>query len=259
MLKSLHAIRKTGDETFTGGDGPLGFTVLDFWKWYSSDLVSNSMRGCIAEFMVARALGLDRGVRNEWDAYDLRTAPGFRIEVKSAAYLQSWAQRVESPISFDIRETVAWDANSNARAPESERRRQAHLYVFALLEHHTKETLNPLDVSQWAFFLLEASVLNQHVKKLRSISLKRLQALEARRCSYADLRPLISDVEARYCLKARRTGHPDSEMTLDDYWLLPEPAQSETSLFHDGNWTRPNRFISDGSDITVEKSAPKTS
>jgi hypothetical protein len=59
MLERLHALRKTSAETFTGGDAPLGFTVLDFWQWSSSDLVSNSTRGCIAEFIVARALGLD--------------------------------------------------------------------------------------------------------------------------------------------------------------------------------------------------------
>jgi hypothetical protein len=44
----------------------------------------------------ARALGAGGAVRN-----DLATASGLRIEVKSAAYQQAWAQRVESSISFD--------------------------------------------------------------------------------------------------------------------------------------------------------------
>jgi len=58
--------------------------------------------------------------------------------------------------------------------------------------------------------------------------------------------------------KARRAGHPDTEITVEQYWALPEPALSETEvLMEDVGWVRPHRFISDGSDITVEKSAPK--
>jgi hypothetical protein len=49
----------------------------------ASDLVSNSTRGVLAEFIVARALGLDTGVRTEWQAFDLETASGKKIEVKS--------------------------------------------------------------------------------------------------------------------------------------------------------------------------------
>jgi hypothetical protein len=199
MFGRLHATRKTGAEAFTLGETPLGFTVFDFWRWSTSDLVSNATRGRIAEFLVARALGVDGGIRNEWDAYDLTTASHLRVEVKSSAYLQSWAQRVVSSISFDIRETVAWDADSNTFASRDNRRRQADVYVFALLAHRTKATLNPLDVSQWDFFLLETSILNQYAQKQRRISLERLVALNALRCSYSELRSLIEGVEARRC------------------------------------------------------------
>jgi len=43
----------------------------------------------LAEYLVATVLGLNQGVRNEWDAYDLETEAGLKIEVKSAAYIQS--------------------------------------------------------------------------------------------------------------------------------------------------------------------------
>lgn len=195
MLGRLHAKRKTGAEPFTAGDAPLGFTVLDFWQWSGSDLVGNALRGHVAEFLVAQAVGATSTIRNEWDAFDVTTPSGVRIEVKSASYLQSWAQRVESPISFDIRETLAWDAEANTFSPESERRRQADLYVFALLAHHDKATLNPLDVSQWEFFPLCASILNQHAKAQRRISLKRLVALGATGCSYTELSRHLATVE----------------------------------------------------------------
>jgi len=63
----LHAIsriqpsRKTGDESFRSGNGSAGFTLLNFWQWTASDLVSNSTRGVLAEFLVARALGVETG------------------------------------------------------------------------------------------------------------------------------------------------------------------------------------------------------
>jgi hypothetical protein len=66
-------------------------TLLDFWQWAYSDLLSNTNRGRLAEFIVARALSLGlTDVRIEWDAVDLVTPTGVKVEVKSAAYLQSW-------------------------------------------------------------------------------------------------------------------------------------------------------------------------
>lgn len=197
MFGKLQPTRKTGAEPFTQGDVSLGFAVRDFWQWASSNLVGNALRGIVAEFLVARAVGVDGGIRNEWDPYDLTTTTGLRIEVKSAAYLQSWAQRAESSISFDVRETLAWDAEANVLAAESDRRRQADLYVFALLAHRSKATLNPLDVSQWEFFLLEASTLNEQVRKQRRISLSRVIALNAVRCAFAELSGRIAEVEFR--------------------------------------------------------------
>ncbi len=65
-------------------------TVKDFWQWSASDLIGTVMRGVLAEFLVAHALGIDKeGFRVEWDAFDLGTcaADGSRlkVEVKSAA------------------------------------------------------------------------------------------------------------------------------------------------------------------------------
>jgi hypothetical protein len=197
MFKRLEPKRKTGAEAFTDEGAALGFSVLDFWQWSSSNLVGNTLRGLVAEFLVARAVGVGGDIRNQWDPYDVTTSSSLRIEVKSAAYLQSWAQRVESSISFDVRETLAWDADANAFAPESDRRRQADLYVFAVLAHREKATLNPLDVSQWEFYLLETAILNKHVKKQRRISLERVLGLSPVHCGFADLLRHITEIEAR--------------------------------------------------------------
>jgi hypothetical protein len=94
--------RRSGAEQFRRGNAPLDFSLLDFWCWSGSDLVSNATRGRIAEFIVANACGIPTNdVRDEWAAYDLELTPqGHGIEVKSAAYLQSWYQKCPSPITF---------------------------------------------------------------------------------------------------------------------------------------------------------------
>ncbi len=85
---------KTGNEPLHQDGNPLGETLLDFWRWSASDLVSNATRGVLAEYIVATALGLAGGVRVEWDPFDLLSQEGAKIEIKSAAYLQSWRQRI---------------------------------------------------------------------------------------------------------------------------------------------------------------------
>lgn len=93
FLDKLDIIRKLGTEQFSLEGQNLGISLLDFWSWSSSDLVSNTLRGILAEFLVAHDLGISQTLRTEWDAYDLVTAEGIKIEIKSAAYLQSWKQK----------------------------------------------------------------------------------------------------------------------------------------------------------------------
>lgn len=89
-LPRVKLARKTGPEPFHANGTAVGCDLLDFWQWSTSDLVSNVTRGRLAEYIVARALGLDtNGVRNEWAAFDLQTESGVKIEVKSAAFIQS--------------------------------------------------------------------------------------------------------------------------------------------------------------------------
>ena len=67
-------------------------TVGDYWQWAYSDIVNNTNRGILAEFIVARVLGSGETVRANWASYDVDTSRGTRVEVKSAAFLQSWEQ-----------------------------------------------------------------------------------------------------------------------------------------------------------------------
>jgi len=191
-VSSQLAERKIGDELFHVDGQPLAATVSSFWQWSASDLISNTTRGRLAEYLVAYALGVTDSVRVEWDAYDLRTRSGIKVEVKSAAYLQNWQQTRPSTIMFGIRPTLGWEADTNTTG--TERKRQADLYVFALLAHHNKATLDPLNVAQWQFFVLPTAVLNTQLATQKTASLSTLQRVGARLVPFAALAETIENM-----------------------------------------------------------------
>ena len=183
--------RRTGDEIFHFNGQPLGAKLLDFWSWSRSDLISNTTRGILAEFIVADALGIPLDdVRDEWEAFDLITTNGITVEVKSAAYIQSWRQAGLSSIIFRVPKTRAWNADTNIQERES--RRQAQVYVFALLAHKDKATIDPLNVGQWSFFVLPTTYLNARARSQHSITLRSLEALAGRAVSYHDLQVAVN-------------------------------------------------------------------
>ena len=124
-LKEIEITKLSGDEIFQNGSKKLDFNLLSFWQWSSSDVVSNATRGILAEYIVGKALGCisKEDGRDEWGAYDLKTQTGISIEVKSAAYIQSWEQSKLSKISFSIRKSLGWDRETNKF--DDEKKRQA--------------------------------------------------------------------------------------------------------------------------------------
>ena len=175
----------SGAESFLIGDRPTEFGIADFWRWSSSDLVSNSLRGVLAEFIVAKALGVSTTrPRTEWDMCDLRLGP-LLIEVKSAAYLQSWSQKRLSPISFLVTPRRGWDAATSTMGKVA--RRHADVYVFALLAHQDKATVNPMDLAQWEFWILHRSMLDGRTRSQHSITLASLIRLAGAATSFSDI------------------------------------------------------------------------
>lgn len=203
-LGPIVATRKSGDEPLTFNGDALGVDLQAFWQWASSDVLSNSLRGVLAEYIVATALGCNTGVRTQWDAYDIKTESGIRIEVKSAAYLQSWSQKGLSPISFSIAPALGWDAEAGTRSKE--RIRPADVYVFCLLAHQDKSNVNPLHLDQWEFYCLNTQTLNQAIGIQRNLTLSRLQKLGPVKANYLNLAKAIIAVADnavdQLCLKA---------------------------------------------------------
>jgi len=172
-LPVIPPVRLNGDEPFTNAGAPIGATILDFWKWTTSDLVGNTSRGAIAEFLVARAVGADVGARDPWGTYDIDDPRGITIEVKSSAYIQSWRQTGFSRITFGCRKTRAWNPELNDFVGEA--KRHAQVYVFALLAHRDQATLNPLDASQWEFYVVPTTWLDDALGNQKSVGLEALR------------------------------------------------------------------------------------
>ena len=191
-LSRLKISRRTGRECFRVGDSDTDLKLLDFWQWSASDLVDNTMRGVLAEFIVASDLGVAHKHRIGWDAYDLETPSGVRVEVKSAAFLQSWFQKKHSNVCFNIRPTRKYDADTNEIA--SEVKRQADIYVFCLLAEKDKSKLDPLDLGQWVFYVIPTSVLNEMFPTQKSIGLTALRRLSPCTAKYGQIKACIESL-----------------------------------------------------------------
>lgn len=181
----IKVTRKTGQEKFKLNGNPLNHDLLSFWQWSASDLISNAMRGILAEYIVAMAVDKTDGSRTEWDAFDIETDEGIKIEVKSGAYIQSWSQKKLSEIKFGIRPTQGWDSKTNSYS--SEFARQSDVYVFCVLEHKNQETIDPLNINQWSFYVLATKQLNLAVGKQKTITLGSLKKLNPIVVPYEEL------------------------------------------------------------------------
>ena len=175
-LKTISTIPKNGNEELSFNEINIGFSLLDFWKWSVSDLMSNATRGRLAEFIVGTSVGLNpENLRDEWDAYDITSDNGIKIEVKSASYIQSWSQREFSKISFSIKKAKFWDADNGMSRGEA--KRHAEVYVFCLLKHKNQETIDPLKLEQWEFYVLPTYKLDNYERSQFSITINSLRKL----------------------------------------------------------------------------------
>ena len=190
-LPGIKYPRKSGQEPFYLAGCPLEFDVLEFWQWFTSDLLSNTTRGFLAEFIVAKALGIGDDVANDWGGWDL-DYKGLKIEVKTSAYIQSWYQEKLSQISFDIAPKTSWDSSTNEY--DEEVKRHADVYVFCLLDHKDQNTIDLLNLDQWTFFVLETKVLNELSLSQKTITLSSLKNLGPVEVGYDGLKKAIDNL-----------------------------------------------------------------
>lgn len=179
----------TGTEPFTCSGNPLNLMLLDFWKWSESDLLNSLTRTRLAEFIVATALGAHaEGPRDERSSLALVTPEGVEVRVKSGSFLKSFHQRDLSKVVFipQVRPPYA-HMGSGHHAID-----RAQVYVFALLDHVERATVDPLDLDQWRFFVPPTSKLETLVtEQQHALSVPTLDELSAGSVAYEDLRAAV--------------------------------------------------------------------
>lgn len=184
---------KLGKEYLLFKSKKLSFKLNDFWRWSVSNLMSNATRGRFAEFIVATATNINLDTpREEWAAYDLITPDNIKIEVKSAAYIQSWYQDHLSNISFSIKPSFYWDAETNKQSKI--KGRYVDVYVMCLLFNKNQKDIDPLNLDQWKFYVLSVDEVNNYKRSQLSITLKSLESL-TKPVSYDQL---YSEIKNKY-------------------------------------------------------------
>lgn len=205
-LPALVVKQLEGSEHFSHRGIELPHNIASFWRWAYSNLGANNLRGHLAEFLVASDLNETRKARIEWDDCDIRTQSGINIEVKSAAYLQSWKQTRHSAITFGI--APSWPDNTKTDAQTKEAVRNSDIYVFCLLAHKDKQTLDPTNLDQWEFYILRTQTLNAELGNQKTLSFSKLLRLNPVKCYYGEIARTIDEVLAANPRKAEAGNAP---------------------------------------------------
>ncbi len=181
----------TGDEDFKGLEGVKDSHVKDshvkdFWSYAARDLRSNVMRGVLAEWLVAKAVGAKEPMP-EWHHFDVLAPPDIQVEVKSSAYLQAWPQRKLSTITFGSLRSRKWDPETGYA---DQRTFNADVYVFCVHTARSHDAYDPLDVSQWHFYVLPRTRVE--AIGYRSIGLPRIKSEGAQQVKFHGLAAAIA-------------------------------------------------------------------
>lgn len=182
------------DDQFTCKGKPL-CSVLDFWRFSYSQLLG--MSDTIAEFLVCKAIGIEKAENvNYWTAYDL-SFHGKRIEMKATSYIHPWNKRLSNNRVFSIapsdnrywRELPGQDSGEKLA-------RQSEVYVFCLNSDKDIANPNPLNVDKWEFYVIPTFEINAYCNKAgnpyqKTIRLSVVQRLAGRSLGFQELKKAI--------------------------------------------------------------------
>jgi hypothetical protein len=162
-----------GNEKFLFKNENLDYDFSDFWRFQYSNIYS--LHGEIAEFIVARALGVTEAQNSAyWTLWDI-TYRDVKIEVKATAYYHLWNDqaKISKQRTFGI--TKANGAYDSSVCGNNEFCRQNDIYVFCLNTGETKEASYPLNLDNWEFYIVPTSFINEHCQDNKTISLGRIK------------------------------------------------------------------------------------
>lgn len=129
-------------------------------------------------------------MRVNWTPYDIISPSGRRIEVKSAAYLQSWESDYYSKIIFSIAPTHAWYPDTGYAQNIS---RHSDLYVFCVYTATSRDQ-SILNLNLWDFYVLPTSVLDRERPYQKKMSLPTLLTMGPIKATFSTLGKTIETI-----------------------------------------------------------------
>ena len=97
----------------------------------------------------------------------------------------------EEPLFYYLKShiTYPWDWKTNQYGETQIR--SADVYVFCILAHLDGQTVNPLELTQWEFYVLPTRTLNSSLGNQKTVSLSRLKDLGAVALDYDQIRNAV--------------------------------------------------------------------
>jgi hypothetical protein len=174
-----------GTEVFHRQGVALEHNVADFWRWAYSNLAANNLRGHLAEFLVGSDLGVTDRPRVEWADHDLRTKSGFKVEVKSAAYLRD----LEAIAMFDhfLRGCANQIIQRHNRQEEQKSERGADIVCLLSVGPQRQINLGSLEHGSMAVLCAGNRRMDAALGAQESLSLSRLMKLGPIQCTYGGI------------------------------------------------------------------------
>lgn len=178
-----------GDERFMLAGKPTDMDVLDFWRFRYCERFD--LQDAIAEYIVAKALGINEaGNTIMWTLYDILYRDA-RIEVKETSYYHAW-QKDEDPKS-EARVFSIGKAYSSYKDSTSTLARQNDIYIFCLNTGKTKEESDPLVLEHWEFYVIPTATINRECGDGKTIRLGRLKKL-VKPVGYSEIKPTVDRI-----------------------------------------------------------------
>ena len=192
--KNTDYINYTEKDSFTLKNQPV-LSVLDFWRYCYGDLAGQSP--VIAEFLVAKALGIKKAENvTYWTAYDM-SYRNMRIEVKATEYIHPWNKNHVS----NVRTFSIAPSNNSYWGRDSERKlsRQNDLYVFCLNTNKELQNPKPLELDFWDFYVLDTERINEYTSGYgnpdqKKISLNVIKQMAGNPVKWDQLKQRIDEV-----------------------------------------------------------------
>lgn len=184
------------DDAFTL-NGESIFTVLDFWRFLYSDL--SNQHEVIAEYLVSRALEIEKPENvSSWTGYDL-SYRAKRIEVKSTTYVHPWNKtKVSKTRTFSIAPSSNYYWYGRSDIDGKAKARQNELYVFCLNTNQDIEKADPLSIDPWTFYVVPTFIINAMCERYnnpnqKTISLGVVRKLSNGAVGWLNLRHAIDE------------------------------------------------------------------